>query len=229
MNAMFAEQQLNDVLDLHEKSFALLKWVRAALRNGQISFSVVHHTTDSADAAAEWIARHRQNIPANARPEANQLVTFSKLFVSFLMTSFRLNANGMRLVSDCGCRCEYCSFLQASPNLEVRVPSGKDIKTARELKRIYLAGIAEEQNCSHSSLMLTNLFAQREFAVEISLATWGNELLRRSQYASQGEAVLALWRDFAWRNGVPISKFKITAEKILTAERHILTALQANL
>src|SRR5688572_26875171 len=110
---MLNAHQLEIVLDLHEKSFALLKWVRASLRRGTLSFNVVHSATDSAGAAREWIGRHFGSLPTDAKPGEEQLPIFARLFASFLTTSYKLNANAVRRVSDCGCWCSCCAYLQA--------------------------------------------------------------------------------------------------------------------
>ena len=49
-SAMFDQQQLATVLRLHEKSYELLKWAKTALKQGTISFSVLHTATDSTSA-----------------------------------------------------------------------------------------------------------------------------------------------------------------------------------
>jgi hypothetical protein len=224
---MFNSQQIHEVLELHQRSFALLRWVRASLKNGQVSFSVVHKATDSAAAANEWIGRHLGNLPADARPRAEQIPMFSRLFVSFLTTSYRLNPRAVRLVSECGCRCSYCAYLQAGPNLEPRVPSKKDTKTAVELKRIYLSGIAAELCISDAREAVGTLLDTKELSEGIAMATWGAELLRRSEFTSQGEAVLALWREFSRTDGSPRRRFEISASQIMEAERKIVAAMKS--
>jgi hypothetical protein len=222
---MFDPQRIHDVVGLHEKSFALLRWVRASLKRGLLSFAVVHETTDTALAAAEWIERHLENIPEGARPRKEQLPMFSRLFVSFLTTSFQLNANALRLVSDCGCRCSYCAYLQAGPNLDPRYPSKKDARTALELRRIYLGNLAAEGRVANAGAVVDRLLGSSELTIDIALATWGAELLRRAEFASQGEAVLALWRQFAWENGAPKPKFQLTAAKLVEAEHKIVASM----
>ena len=224
---MFEQKHLRDIVILHEKSFALLKWVRAALKEGSVSFAVIHGNTDSASAAVEWIRRHVNNIPNDARPDAEQIPAFARLFLSFLTTSFRLKPNSMQLVSKCGCLCSYCSYLRAGPDLEPRTPSKKDVRTATELKRIYLGKIATEIGIVETNAIVEALLESVEISEDISVATWGSELLRRSEYASQGEAVLALWRQFAWRNNSPKPKFRISVPRLLDAERMIIAAMEA--
>jgi hypothetical protein len=65
---MFNPTTLSSTLSLHERSFAMLQWVRAQLERGGLSFAVVHGATDSATAAQEWIARHWHNLPSDVRP-----------------------------------------------------------------------------------------------------------------------------------------------------------------
>jgi hypothetical protein len=224
---MFDSKRIHELVELHEKSFALLRWVKASLKRGSLSFSLVHDTTDSAAAATEWIRRHFENIPPDARPGEAQIPMFSRLFVSFLTTSFRLNANSRRLVSACGCRCFYCAYLQAGPNLDPRMPSKKDAQIAGELKRIDIGKLAYDMGVSHASQVVERLLGTSDLATDISMATWGAELVRRSEFASQGEAVLALWRQFAWQNNSPKPRFKITAKKLIDAEQDIVQSIRA--
>jgi hypothetical protein len=218
---MFDEQQVARVLGLHEKSYALLRWVKASLRTGRLSFSVAHGASDSSAAAREWIGRHLANIPDDARPEPADVPMFARLFVSFLTTSFKLNPNSVKLMSPCGCYCSFCSYLQAGPNLDPRTPSKKHIGTAFELKKIYVSRLASELATRPLEWVTEAVLASRDLHEQIAMATWGAEMLRRSEFASQGEAVLALWREFAWDKDKPRRDFRITARAICDAERRI--------
>ena len=151
---------------------------------------------------------------------------FASLFVSFLTTSYRLTPNAIRLETECGCRCSYCAYLRAGPALQPRVPSKKDGIAATELKRIYLEQLVTEVGEADLRSRLDKLLTATELSEDVSMATWGAELLRRSEFASQGEAVLALWRQFAWLDNQPRQKFKLTISRILAAERNIVTALK---
>jgi hypothetical protein len=224
---MFDPTRLALVLDLHERSFAFLKWVRDALQLGSLSFSVVHTTADSSTAAIEWIERHQANIPCHVRSPEDQIPTFARLFVAFLTTSYKLWPAKTRRVSDCGCYCNWCSYLRSAPSLESRTPAKKDFQTARELKRIYVGRLAEElrlENAATAVESVVNLAALHE---QVAVATWSAELMRRSEFASQGEAVLALWREFAWQNHQPRKKFRLQLAAILAAEQDVCAALRA--
>ena len=218
---MFDQQQLATVLRLHEKSYELLKWAKTALKQGTISFSVLHTATDSTSAAAEWIQRHLANIPNVARPEPSEVSLFSRLFVSFLQTSFDLSANTQVRTTFNSCCCGFCTTIRMGPNLVPRTPSKRDFKTAAELKQLYLHQLAADCEITNSEVIRKTL-SEPSLSTELSMATWGAELVRRSQFASQGEAVLALWREFAWKDKNPIRDFKITAKLILAAEQTIV-------
>lgn len=226
-SAMFDEMQLQQLLSLHEKSFALMRWVRASLGKGLLSFTVVHEASDSALAASEWIQRHLTNIPREARPTEGEVAAFSRLFVSFLTTSYRLSPNSARWNSESGCRCMYCNYLKAGPHLDARNPSKKDISTAQELKRIYLCGIASEIDDSVAHTEIDSMLEAPDLAVDLAMATWGVELLRRSEFASQGEAVLALWRQFAWEGNRAKKDFRLTAKMLMDSERRIVAAMKS--
>jgi hypothetical protein len=182
---VFDSALLARTLDMHERSFALLKWVREALRIGGLSFVVVHGATDSATAAAEWLRRHLTAIPRDARPAVEELDPFARLFVSFLTTSYKLAPMATRLVSDCGCYCDYCVYLRTSPALEARTPSKKDFQTAKELKRIYVGRLAKEQGIIASAAEVEAVVNSSALHQEVALATWAAELLRRAEFASQ--------------------------------------------
>lgn len=228
---MIDANRFPEVVELHHKSYDLLRWVRASLQKGVLSFSVVHTNTDTAAAAEEWISRHMTNLPADVRPRADQVPTFAKLFISFLTTSYRLKSNSVRMVDSCCC-CSSCAYLQAGPNLEARTPSKKDSQTAHQLKRIYLRELADELGSSNAAQIPDLLLGRKESAESIARATWGRELMRRSEFASQGEAVLTLWRQCNWnvdgRNwGADGKPRNVTAKEILAAQDRIIDAIRA--
>jgi hypothetical protein len=222
---VFDRAVLAKTLDMHERAFALLRWVREALRSGGLSFVVVHRATDSATAATEWLMRHLPAIPRDARPAVEELDAFARLFVSFLTTSYKLTPTATRLVSDCGCYCDYCLYLRTSPSLEVRVASKKDFQTAKQLKRIYVGRLATELGIQASNEKVEGVVNSSALHQQVALATWAAELLRRSEFASQGEAVLALWREFSWENGKPKQNFRLTAESVIAAENAVCREL----
>jgi hypothetical protein len=119
--------------------------------------------------------------------------------MSFLKTSFRLQPKAVRVATDCGCRCSF------------------------ELKRLYVSRLAADAAPGAVDAVL----GWADLREDVALATWGFEMLRRSEFASQGEAVLVLWREFAWEGGRPRRGFRLTARAIVEAERRVRAALDA--
>ncbi len=226
---MFDPQELAETVDLHQKSYELLRWVGKNLRSGTLDFGVTHHAVSSFEAAREWILRHWHNLPASVRPAESQLDSFTHLFSSYLMTSFTLVEKPKRkLISYCGCYCSYCSYLGRADQLQVKTPSKGARRSAEGLKRVYLNALAEENGRTLTGPQLEGLLNDPELQQILALATYGHELIRRTKYASQGEGVLALWRQFAWnKKGSPKAKFKLDADDILQSERSVISQLTA--
>src|SRR3990172_5128817 len=126
---MIDVKELRRVLALHERTFALLRWVSGQLRSGTLDLSVIHTNMSFADAAEEWIRRNYQNLPEAVRPRSEEVVPFARLFASYLKTSFEIGKNKRR-ASGCGCYCDYCSYLVNAPYLKARALSKKAHQTA---------------------------------------------------------------------------------------------------
>jgi len=224
---MFDPQELAETVDLHHKSYELLRWVGKNLRSGTLDFGVTHQAVSSFEAAREWISRHWHNLPASVRPAESQLDSFAHLFSSYLTTSFTLVEKPKRkLISYCGCYCPYCSYLGRADQLQVKTPSKGARRAAQELKQVYLKALAEENGRRLTGPQLERLLNEPQLKESLALATYAHELIRRTKYASQGEGVLALWRQFAWNEkGSPKQKFKLNTDNILQSERSIISRL----
>ena len=224
---MFDSEELEQVVTLQQKSYLLLRWVNDALRGGTLNFNQVHAAADISVAAKEWVGRHFHSIPTDARPDETELEPFARLFASYLTTSFDLIAQpGKRLVSSSGCYCGFCSYLAAADHLRVRSPDKKARQRAHQMKDLYLASLAAEAGVSPSPAAREALLSDPKSADDLAFATYGRELLRRSQFASQGEGVLVLWREIAWDQKGKVKKgFTLSAERILQAEAALVERL----
>ncbi len=65
---MFVLNELERVVNLQQKSYALLKWINEGLQRGVLDFKYIHGAMDAGSAAKEWIGRHFENIPTDIRP-----------------------------------------------------------------------------------------------------------------------------------------------------------------
>jgi hypothetical protein len=225
---MFDTDEVRRVVDLQQKSYELLKWVNDALRTGTLSFSAIHEATTLAEAAADWLRRQRANLPPSLRPAESDLEPFAHLFVSYLTTSYQMKENPGTVLRSAhhGCFCYFCSYLAAANHLTVRTPDKKASARARELKDLYLSALAQELAIPLSPTEREALITHPTLAEAVTYATYGKELIRRSQFASQGEGILVLWREIAWEKGRLKKKFSLSADRILASEAALVAHLR---
>ncbi len=196
---------------------------------GTLDVSTIASATAFYPVAHAWIISNRANFLNDARPEPSETETFAHLFVAFLTTSYKLSDNS--LVSDAPKKRvpeQYAHYFKPASLLQVRTPDKKAHVSAREMKDLYLVGLAidlgvELPYAERERLMLAPVLGRA-----VSYAMYGRELLRRSKFASQGEGVLVLWREIAWTpgpNGILNKRFTLSADAILQAEAHIAAAI----
>jgi hypothetical protein len=225
---MFDREELTRVVTLQQKSYKLLQWVGEALRSGTLHFNIVHQALGLSDAAREWLERNWSGLPAEVRPDREDIPAFAHLFASYLTTSFNLvEQAGWRWESGKGCRCSFCSYLVAVDQLRVRNPDKKARERAREMKELYLSNLAKGNGASVPYAVIEGLLSDTALTEDIAYATYAQELMRRSQFASQGEGVLVLWREIAWDQRGKVKKgFILSAERALQAEARLADRLK---
>jgi len=222
-------KNLEKVLALHDNAFALLRWVGSQLQRGVLDMAHVHTSTSAGEAAEEWIRRNYSNLPTDVRPSMDELRAFANLFASYLQTSFEVGTKHRR-VSSCGCYCSFCSYLSNTPYLKARSLPKKARETATALKRLYLQELAHDSGVAASQSTLEELAsAKTALAREVAMATYAKELLRRTEYVTQGEGVYALWREFAWVDGHPDRKVKLTVKSVEHAQDSIVAEMRNRL
>lgn len=220
---LFDAAAMERVLHLQKQSYALLKWLNQHLGNGGLSFSVAHRATSGAEAAEEWLVRSRAQLPPAHLPAEAERHEFAHLFASYLLTSFELPAGKETIrVSDCHCYCDYCSYVVSLHRLVPRTPTPNDRKTAHQLKRLFLEHLVEDLGYPLEKPVEDAVFSNKDLSLTLSCAAYADQLIRRTQFASQGAAVLVLWRDIAWEDGrKPKKKFELTAAQVVEAEERL--------
>lgn len=225
---MFSLPALARALDLQERSYQLLVWMGEAIRRGFIRFNAAHAYATLPEAALAWLQSHYTDLPAKGRPSREDLVDFSNLFATYLESSFDLthNPGQKRFSPDAHCFCPMCSWLVDIPHLTPKRLTAADKRRARDLQLDLVRALA-----ARSSLLLPEGAGERivddpALREDLALATWARALLGRIEGLSEGPAVLALWRRFAWtEQGSPKPSFRPTAEGVLAAERAIFARL----
>lgn len=225
---MFDREELTRVVTLQQKSYKLLQWVAESLRSGTLHFNIVHQALGLSEAAREWLDRNWNSLPADVRPEREDIPAFAHLFASYLTTSFNLiEQPGFRREAGRGCYCPFCSYLVAADHLRVRNPDKKAQQRAREMKDLYLSSLAKDTGMSVPYAVIEGLLSDTALTEDIAYATYAQELMRRSQFASQGEGVLVLWREIAWDQRGKVKKgFTLSAERALQAEARLTDRLK---
>lgn len=222
---MFSKDEISRAIDLQKRSYELLKWIASAVKSGFISFNAAHSYSSVSTAAVDWIERHYQNIPENARPSHSDLEDFSNLFSTYLENSFELiSSPGKHLYSpDAHCFCPMCSWLVDAPNLKAKTPTQKDKKRAHKMMVDVITRIAIENQVRLTENKVGTIINNPNVREKLSLCAYGFDLLNRMKGIAVGPAALVLWRTFAWLpSGSPKKKFELTADLILDAEKVIL-------
>ncbi len=225
---MFDADELERVVDLQGKSYRLLRWVGESLNGGTLTFNTVHEAMGLTEAARDWLTRHYASLPSEARPDDKaDLPAFASLFASYLTTSFELiEKPGARRISSSRCYCSYCSYLSQANYLRARTPGKKAQASVRQMKELYLnALLADVAKVPDPHARANTVLENPALAPAVSYATYGRELVRRSEWASQGEGVLVLWREIAWERGKLKKNFTLSARAITNAEAAIVEQL----
>ncbi len=223
---MFVRDEIYQAVDLHQRSYNLVKWLGTAMKKGFIQFNRAHEYMDMDAAAKEWIENHLLNLPPNCRPESEGLDQFAKYFSTYLTTSFDLVPKpGWQLSSECGCYCSFCTYAVSAPNLKTKKLTRRDVQRAQKLKAITLTQLANEQQVLLAEAKIAKLIGSPETALDVSLIAYGQQLLERTHGRSVGPSVLALWREIAWDKSAPKKDFELRAKDILRAEKSLTTRI----
>jgi hypothetical protein len=224
------ETTLREAVAIHLSAYRLLRWMAEAVERGFVGFDRAHEYATMDAAAAEWIAKHHENLPTDGRPAARrgpELERFARYFSTFLKTSFELvEEPGKTLKSPCGCFCEMCSYLANASHLKMRKVTRAHRRRAEELKRHHLGRLFSDAGLE--GVDVEALLRNDELSRRAALSAYGAELLRRCRGHSYGAPVLALWRQFAWTStGAPDRKFQLTYEGIAEAREALLAAARS--
>ena len=216
---MLNREEVERAVNLHHKSYNLLRWLTTAVTKGVIRFDRAHDYLDGAEAAKEWIERHYLNLPPDCRPETDELEAFAKFFATYLTTSFDLvKQPGQRLRSECGCPCPMCSYMVGASHLQPKKVYRRDKARARKMKIDALQQLAFKCDTRLDLKHAEELIDSPDSAMEASLIAYGQQLVARTRGISEGPAVLVLWREIAWDRTAPKKNFQLEVDNILSAQ-----------
>lgn len=186
--------ELNEIeiaVTLHKKAYGLLLWLKQQARH-QPDLLVPDQVEEleSGEECVEWVARHRSQFPSEVRPDRNDVHAFGYILSSFFSTSFRVAetryGDNARTTLKVGAK-------EFRGRRHKRHSERRDREAADELKRLALVVLAEECRVTATPDVQERAIAAAELAADLTLWTYGCELVRRTQFASQGAAVHRLW------------------------------------
>lgn len=224
---MISQSEIEFALSIQDRSFKLLQWLSKAVREGFVPIVVAHDVAGTGPAAKYWLERQWQSLPNACRPAEEEMDAFANFFGTYLETSFDLDEkSGQRAESRCGCYCSFCCRMVESGNLRTKTLVSLDKKRAGKLRLRRLEELALGSGIAYCEETAQSLLGIETTRVDASVSAYASALLERINGFSDGPAVLALWRDFAWhRSGAPIRNFKLRAKQILDAETRLVTLL----
>lgn len=225
---MLPADRLALAIDIHSQSYQLLRWVAEAVRRGFIPATRAHEYADTGDAALDWMREHYLNFPERLRPDRRHLREFANFFGTYLTSSFDiLEQPGMRLDSRCGCYCPMCARLVNAPHLRPKKLKRKDKERAGRLMVDRVAALAREEGIAATDTAIDAIVCGDQTRRPAAYSAYGHWLIRRLEGDSDGTAVLALWREIAWkRTGSPIPKFRLRYEDFVEAEEVVVRVLR---
>ena len=165
---------------------------------------------------------------SNAALNPNPLRNSPIFFGSYLETSFDIiDAPPERYVSECSCYCLMCRRLANPQHLKAKSLTKADTNRAAKLRVRRMEMLALEEGLPFVEAVVRESLQDVATQHSASLSAYGSALLDRLNGYSDGPAVLALWRDFAWTpSGAPNRKFKLKAADILQAEQKLINILR---
>ena len=220
--------QLDVAIEMHAKSYALLKWLGEAVSSGLLTFNAAHQYTTLPLAARDWIDKHYWNIPQYARVDRQELVPFANFFSTYLENSFELVSlpGKIRYSPDAHCFCPMCSWMIDAPHLKTKSLSPSDKKSAARMQINAVMQLGIDIGHLVADFQAEAIVYDPLTAEAAALLTYGHDLIQRLDAIANGPAVLALWRRFAWtRTGSPKPKFQLSSRMILDAESQLCSLL----
>jgi hypothetical protein len=226
---MLAADRLALALDIHAQSYQLLRWVAEAVRKGFIPATRAHQYANTGDAAFDWLREHYLNLPLGMRPDRRYLREFANFFGTYVTSSFDIvEQPGTRLDSRCGCYCPLCAHLVNAPHLRPKKLGRRDRERAVQLMVDRVAGLAREEGIGATESAVAAVVSGDETRRSAAYSAYGYWLIRRLDGHTDGAAVLALWREIAWkRTGSPIPGFRLQYEDFVEAEEVVAGALRS--
>jgi len=205
--------ELEHVLELQNVAFRLVLWLNEQARRDSRrlchqEINEIRHGHSCLRRVEAWQAE----VPEQLRVDAEDRPAVANLFAAYLQTSFRcctvrVHCNGPTV-----------------PQLLAASPTRKARSEAAALERIALKILLADEGLPEDAARIEALVHDKALQGDLVLWAYAVELVRRSKFASQGQAVHYLWKQLD-----PKGRRRLKADEILAARGRLLTALTGNL
>ncbi|HET6425154.1 MAG TPA: hypothetical protein VFG20_15815 [Planctomycetaceae bacterium] len=229
---MLPPDELKFALDIHSRSYKLLRWLGRAIDAGEIPIPRVvsrRHAEDVTAAVMDWIEPFLVSFPGDMRPDAGNLRQFAAFFGTYLTSSYDLvNDSGVVLRNQYGgaCFCPICARLVNGSHLKAKKLTSSDKRRSVSLMLDRLVELAQDHGFKLTIREAEVLIAKPEYRIAAAYSTYGYWLIQRKKGATDGPPILALWRQLAWTDaGSPRPNFKLEYDDFQKSEDLLLTLI----
>ena len=221
------KQALKQVLALQNKAYELLLWIDEHSRQQPELLDEKNiEAFRYAQSAQEWLRRMNGIFPLHLRVEETESTPFAHLFSAFFNTSFHVEvvneSDWHRNPHDYTVERRIKLVRGVASGRKTKAQKEKVAQSARNLQIIALEELAIEQDVDLSRAQIEALAQQPELGEALNLWAYAHELMRRSQFASQGAAVHALWNtmDKKTRQNLNLEVIWDGRERLVDALKH---------
>ncbi len=230
---MLPPEELKLALDIHSRSYKLLRWLGRAIDTGEIPLPRVvspRHADDVTAATLDWIEPFHVTFPADMRPDEDKLRQFAAFFGTYLTSSFDItNDFGVVLRNQYGgtCSCSICARLVNGSHLKAKKLTSSDKRRSLALMLDRIIELAREHDLKLKTSDAEALIANPEYKIAAAYSTYGYWLIQRTKGVTDGPSILGLWRQFAWTDaGSPRKDFKLDYDDFKKSEDMLLTSIR---
>jgi len=210
---MIDEQKIEHTLELHKKAYELLMWLKQqAKTNSSLLNNQALEEMSSADTCQDWVSRHCSMFPVGLRPAADDISGFSHLFSSFFATSFRVGLDRSWRTRETTLLAGVKKFRDGRHK---KNSDRRELEAALALKRAAVNALAVEAQLECESVLIERFLTLEEYKQELALWTYIRELIRRTEFASQGSAVHRLWLELNEKTRKNLSRALVSKARSL--------------
>ena len=213
---------LSHAIEIQQKSYRLLRWVAEAIDDGLIPAHCATRHAEGSDAVVEWVRRYHNLFPGDVQVDSKDVDTLARFFWTYVVTSFDVVAErGSRgAFGTTGCTCELCVRLVDASHLKTKKLTAFDKRRAATLMTARAVTLGAEHGIVIEEPTATSYLNDPALRRAMAYSAYGESLLERLEGATDGPAILALWREIAWKAfHLDVADFAASEQQVLDHAR----------